>query len=272
MVAITGKEKLVNLLNADESMQAQRLDFYLHQRKKTKLGTVLCYLAGNARIKAMHAYFIEHDIEKAKQNFYLASKLTLASVDQEGGASFEIVTDIQTALLSDSPEAIDAIARVETPKLVDERNNPLYKRFHVYMLQLAIRGQDDAVRAMIEKVAKHGRNPLRKECAEGREFYSLLLNGDKAGLEDLIQNKHAHMKSQDPIDEEFMSFPGTFETKLCWYRGIPIEIDHPLVPMELMPIRPLAHYDDVYDFLKPGWVPPPQGLMDKLGRWLGRSA
>ncbi|MHA6911339.1 Imm49 family immunity protein [Ralstonia pseudosolanacearum] len=218
----------------------------------------------------MHAYFVEHNLEKAKQNFYLASKLTLASVGQDGGASFGVDRDIQIALLSDSAETIDAIARAETPKLVSERNNPLYNRFHVYMLQLAIRGEDDIVRAMIDKLAKHGRKPLRTECAEGRDFYSLLLNGDKASLEDLIQNKHACMKSQNAIDEDFMSYPGTLETKLCWYRGIPVEIDHPLVPMDLMPIRPLADYDDVYDFLKPGWVPPQQGLMGKLSRWIGK--
>ncbi len=138
------------------------------------------------------------------------------------------------------------------------------------MLQLAIRGEDEALRTMVEKIAKHGRKPLREECAEEKDFYSLLLKRDKVALEKLIQEKHAPIKSHDPIDEDFMSYFGTLEAKLCWYRGIPVEIDHPLVPMELMPIRPLAAYDDVYDFLKPGWVPPPQGLMGKLSRWIGK--
>ncbi|WP_133649781.1 hypothetical protein [Paraburkholderia flava] len=75
------------------------------------------------------------------------------------------------------------------------------------------------------------------------------------------------MKSQDSIDDEFMSYTGTLEAKLSWYRGIQVEIDHPLVPMELMPVQFLDHYDDVYDFLKPGWVPPPQGLVGRVSRW-----
>ncbi|WP_183031975.1 hypothetical protein [Cupriavidus sp. UME77] len=70
------------------------------------------------------------------------------------------------------------------------------------------------------------------------------------------------------MQEHFMSFLGALEAKLCWFKGIPVKIDSPLVPMELMAIRPIAHYDDVYDFIKPGWVPPSQGLIGKMSRWL----
>ncbi|WP_275994672.1 Imm49 family immunity protein [Burkholderia glumae] len=149
---------------------------------------------------------------------------------------------------------------------------PINQRFlsnfsHVYMLQLAIRGDDDQISMMIRKFSENGKNSLRAKCAEDRDFYSLLLKRDKAGLESLIQSKHAPLNSADPIDEEFLSYLGVLEAKLCWRRGIPVEIDHPLVPMELMPVKPLDHYDDVYDFLKPGWVPPRQGLIGRVSRW-----
>ncbi|MEQ6352004.1 contact-dependent inhibition immunity protein BcpI [Ralstonia pseudosolanacearum] len=270
MANITREQKLLNILRAEELSEPNEIDWFLHHRNRVRLGTILCSLSGYARTRAVYAYFIEKSIEKCKQNFYLASKLKLASVGQDGGAEFEVGVDILAALLSDSREVIEAIASVETPALVKERSNPLNNRFHVYMLQLAIRGEDEALRSMVEKIAKHGRKPLREECAEEKDFYSLLLKRDKVALEKLIQEKHAPIKSHDPIDEDFMSYFGTLEAKLCWYRGIPVEIDHPLVPMELMPIRPLAAYDDVYDFLKPGWVPPPQGLMGKLSRWIGK--
>ncbi|MEJ8799119.1 contact-dependent inhibition immunity protein BcpI [Trinickia caryophylli] len=254
-------------MTLDEADHPGLIEAVYYRRDKVRLGSVLCSLATHARVKAMHAYFVEHDIERCKQNFYLAARLTLESVSQDGGASFETGGDILRALLSDSAEVIDAMARVETPELISQRDNPLNNRFHVYMLQLAIRGDDEAVRAMIEKIAKHGKNPRRTECAEGRDFFSLLLDRDEPALEKLIQGKHASMRSEDAIDEDFMSYRGTVETKLCWYRGIPVQIDHPLVPMALMPVQPLDHYDDVYDFLKPGWTPPPQGLAGKLSRW-----
>lgn len=265
MNTLSREKRITNLLNAEERAHPALIERFLHRRKTVRLGCVLYDLAGYARTRALYAYFIERDLEKCKQDFYLASKLANASVGQDGGASFEVGSDIQIALLSDCEEIVNAIAFVETPDLVIGRNNPLYSRFYVYMLQMAIRAEDETVRAMIEKTAKHGRKPLRAECAEGRDFFSLLLNRDKAGLEELIE-KHASIKGSGDVAEEFMSYQATLETKLCWYRGIPVEIDHPLVPMELMPIRPLARYDNVYDFLEPGWEPPPQGLRGKLSQ------
>ena len=108
----------------------------------------------------------------------------------------------------------------------------------------------------------------REDSAAGRDFYTLLLNRDKAALEDLIQNKDSKVISSDVLFEDFMSSMGVWETKLCWRRGLEVQIDSPLVPMELMPVRPLEHYDDVYDFLKPGWVPPRQGLLADAVRWI----
>ena len=32
-------------------------------------------------------------------------------------------------------------------------------------------------------------------------------------------------------------------TKLAWMNGLEIEIDNPLVPMELMPVKPLDYYN-----------------------------
>jgi hypothetical protein len=271
MIELSSEQKLLNVLGAAERACPGQIERLLHRRKTTRLGTVLYDLASYARTRALHACFIERDLEKCKQDFYLASKLILTSVGQDGGASFEVGSDIQIALLSDSAEIIRAIARVETPELVTQRNNPLYSRFHVYMLQMAILGEDETVRAMIEKIAKHGRKPLRAECAEGRDFFSLLLKSDKAGLEALIK-KHASIKGSGDVAEEFMAYRATLEAKLCWYRGIAVEVDHPLVPMELMPVRQLAHYDNVYEFLESGWVPPPQGFLGKLSRMFSKRS
>ncbi|SFA68310.1 hypothetical protein SAMN05216263_1501, partial [Metapseudomonas otitidis] len=56
--------------------------------------------------------------------------------------------------------------------------------------------------------------------------------------------------------------------KLCWYRGIEVQIQNPLVPMALMPIESLDTYDVEYDFLRPGWEPPPPpGLLNKIKRF-----
>lgn len=170
------------------------------------------------------------------------------------------------AILSDNESVIEAAARMETSTLLNGRNDPKSAAAFQYRFQLAILGKDQELGARIEEVKKMEPKLI------GRPFqmvsiFSLLLARDAAGLRALIEKRHANVKCVWPDLENFISYLGTLETKICWRRGIQIEIDHPLVPMELMPVKPLDHYDDVYDFLKPGWVPPPQGLIGRVSRW-----
>ena len=264
----TREQKLCDLLAAEEDYVPFAIEAFLYRRKQVRLGSVLRSLMGTARVRAIHAYYVKNDISAFKQNAYLATRLSLASVGQDGGSTFEVADDLFYALLSDSSGAINAMAAVEVPQLLQSRMNPLHSRFYVYMLQMAIRGENEIVQQMIRKVATNGRKPERIEAAAGRDFFSLLLKRDQAGLEERIKTKHAKPKNQDVETENFLSFFGTLEAKLCWLKGIPVQIDSPWVPMELMPVQPLDHYDDVYDFLKPEWVPPRQGLFGKISRWL----
>lgn len=268
MDVVTREERLSNLLAFQEVDLPRQVEWFLYRRKQVRLGSILTGMAGCERTRAIYAYFVKRDVTALRQNCYLATKLILASVDEDGGASFSVGGDFLYALLSDNRDVINALARVETPELLKERHNPLSSRSHVYMLQLAIRGEDEILEEMIAKFAKNGRKAKRSEAAEGKDFFSLLLQRDRVGLQELIQTKHAQIKSANPYEEDFMSFLGTLEAKLCWFKGIPVEINSPLVPMELMALKPLERYDDVYDFLKPGWVPPRQGLLGKVSRWM----
>ena len=52
------------------------------------------------------------------------------------------------------------------------------------------------------------------------------------------------------IAQEYISIPALGYAKLAWLKGMEIEIDHPLIPKELLPYRPLENYVDSYGFLK----------------------
>jgi len=268
MTNLTREQKLCNILEAEENYhRIGSIENVLYRRNKVRLGSVLRGLAGLSETRGVHAYFILHDPQAMRRNFHVASKLTLTSADQDGGESFQLAFAFLYGLLSDNEVVIHALAHAESPELRAERDNPMAVRFHVHMLQLAIKGEHEALRAKIDILAKRGKKSERDAFATGQDFYSLLLNRDKGGLERLIQDKHARIKSFDPGIENFMSYLGTLEAKLCWFKGIPVQIESPWVPMELMPVQPLTHYDDEYEFLKPGWVPPPQGLLGKVSRW-----
>ncbi|ARL61555.1 hypothetical protein BOC52_36075 [Burkholderia pseudomallei] len=171
------------------------------------------------------------------------------------------------ALLSDNEDVINGLAGIETPKMVGERGNLKSPEALDYKYQLAILGKDRELEGLIEETAKKGSKADRQAIVAGEYFFSLLLSRDSGKLKDLIEKRHANIRCAWPEFENFISYLGAIETKLCWRRGIPVEVDHPLVPMDLMPVKPLDHYDDVYDFLKPGWIPPRQGLIDRVSRW-----
>ncbi|MBP1201988.1 hypothetical protein JOD97_000002 [Duganella sp. 1411] len=260
------EQKLVALIKFDEQFLPRWTDSFNNRRDKVHLGSILLSMSNYWRAKAMYAWFVQGDTNAFRQHCYLASKLTLASVGESGGATFELSGDIMFALLSDNSEVVKSMSEVETPQLKEERNNPESIRSLFYMLQLAIRGSDEKLEEMIDSIAKKGKRHAREEASAGKDFFSLLLKRDQSGLEDLIQ-KHARMKNHDVITDGFMAYLGTVEAKLCWYKKIPVKIESPMIPAELMPVVPLDNYDDVYEFLKPGWIPPQQGLIGKISRW-----
>lgn len=224
-------------------------------------------MASDHKKIGVYDYFVDGKLEGFKQHLHVSGKLELASIALKSYQRFETPRDICYALLSDSHEIIQAMAELETLELKSARNNPLYGYFHTHMWQLAILRDDFVLQEKINQLAKNGRKVHRILAAEGKDFFSLLIRGDKAALEDSIL-RGAHKQMGDPLMEDFIAEMSTYQSKLCWLRGIPVQIDSPLVPMELMPIAPLEHYDDVYDFLQPGWVPPPQGMIGKISRWI----
>ena len=257
-----------SLLSALEHMPVV-IDKLRYRRKPISVGGCYRTLSGDHKALGVHGYFIDGNVQSLKQHFYIACKLSAASVGLEGGEGFVTYSPYLYGLLSDSPEIIDWLAHVETPELIRARNNPLWHGFHLHMLQLALRDEHEALQAKIEKAARSAKKPLRDDFATGKDFYSLLLKRDKEGLERHIQH-WAKKQTGDPLVDDFLAEGSTLRAKLCWLKGIPVQIDSPLVPMELMPIQPLAHYDDVYDFLQPGWVPPSQGIVGRVSRWLKR--
>ena len=212
----------------------------------------------------MHGYYVCDDPRALRTWFSVASKLILMSINEPGGEELQVGDFALYALLSDNEEVIQSAACATNKAMREAAMNPLDPRYMVHLIQLAMLGDDERLQSKLDKLANHGRNPDRKEAAAGEHFYSLLLRRDKEGLERLIQDKHAKVNSADVLFEDCMSYLGTLETKLCWRRGIEVQIDSPLVPMDLMPVRPLEHYDDVYDFLRPGWTAPQQGLFSRV--------
>ncbi|MBB3121282.1 hypothetical protein [Pseudoduganella violacea] len=265
MTEMTRQEGLRNIILMHEEIYENDVVMLLRGKCQGK-GVTLLSLATHIKAKAIYSYFVENDLKKSKQYFHLSAKLALASFGENEGASFGSGRWFLTALFSDNKNLIDEYAFLRNYDFIQEHENPASSLFYVHLIQLAILGNDEGVEKKIAIFEKQKNNRMKNVSDLG--FYSLLINRDKFSLEKLISGKHANIKSADPVDEDFLSYIGALETKLCWMRGLNVEIDHNLVPMGLMPIRPLGQYDDVYDFLKPEWLPPKQGMLADAVRWI----
>lgn len=86
------------------------------------------------------------------------------------------------------------------------------------------------------------------------EFYKAILEKDKKKAEKaiyrLLEPKNHKKRNDDHIINQLISMPALGYAKLAWLSGIEVDIDSPLVPKELLPLQPNEKYDDSYDFLK----------------------
>lgn len=85
-------------------------------------------------------------------------------------------------------------------------------------------------------------------------YYQALLETDRAKCEELLAeliSPTIHKKRNDnPILNQYISQPALGYAKLAWRQGIKVDIDSPLVPKELLPIKANDDYPIPYDFLK----------------------
>lgn len=260
----TREEKIRRAVSAWERVTDERIRCYLKDYHNINRGSVLLNISPLSQDRGLKCFFVDGDVAAAKRNFFVASKLAMASqiADNSSLNVFATNAPFLYGLLSDSPEIYGWLAHAE---LMEEAyvKGPQFV-FHQY--QLVLRHDDDALCQTIATVAKKGGGRNRYLAQAGHDFFSLLLKQDKEGLQVLIENQ-VKMKSEHELEGKFLARIAVIHAKLCWYRGIEVQIQNPLVPMPLMPIKPLDAYDVEYEFLRPGWTPPPPpGMFSKVKR------
>jgi hypothetical protein len=219
---------------------------------------------------ALYSWYVDHDLASAKQWFYLAARLIAESTTKPKGATLWTCHDFMFPLLSDSPEMIALFATLSPPgvdnkpSFADKRENPREGEFQSYLVQTAIKGDDQK---LDELVALFKAKSLKKNAKFNNayiQFYTGLIGGDVPEMEAALDYL-GKLQSQNPTTEDFLAFHAVIMCKLAWLRGYEVQVDSPLVPMAFMPVAPLPHYDDVYEFLKPGWQAPPPPEPEKKG-------
>ncbi len=84
-------------------------------------------------------------------------------------------------------------------------------------------------------------------------IWEAIMNKDKEAIKtnllQLINKAHGFFHEELYGEGDFISSPAIGYLKAAWLLGIEVEVEHPLIPMEMMPVKPLEKYENRYWFL-----------------------
>lgn len=218
--------------------------------------------------KGFSSLLVENNFEKLKQWFYVSSLLRAESCKYSGGWNMWTPHAFIFPLLTDNEDLIKIYSSLTTvndndhhKSLVEAINYPREGRFNVLRFQAVLRQDWNKVNQMKEIFHEKIKKAKNFEIWE-MDFYTALQNKDANSAQQIIYeylhpkiHKYLNQHLVEEFSGDIWSHHPVMFTKLAWINGLEIEIDNPLVPMELMPVKPLGHYDYHYDFLDPNWKP-----------------
>lgn len=166
------------------------------------------------------------------------------------------------ALLCDNKETIKRYSKLRYPSFgkmssMDERVLKGEAPIWCNTIQLLLANDIDTLKRNLHILKTSTLKKLTKNeelLKTDFEFYKALYANDKsrceAVLEQLVSPKIHKKRNDDPLLGKYVSQPALGYAKLAWMRGLEVEVKSPLVPKELLPVKPNESYKIPYDFLK----------------------
>lgn len=210
---------------------------------------------------ALYSLFIDGNINAAKNWFYISelSSLRRYAEFEEGASSF-LMGQLPTGfryLLSDAKHLHPVFSKLRHPdeNYLETKSSWLYYSL-VRLYQESLIESWDMVDNIISRI-KNRRNLKMDFWLEERlGFYEAMSSQVTLKVEsslDKILSKESTKKTNYHAKNlamgSFMCNPGMWLSKLAWNCGHEIEIDHPMIMPELLPIKPLINYEKNYNFL-----------------------
>jgi|GEM_PF-5811527 len=199
---------------------------------------------------AYYTFIIKDDLCIYKQNLFTSCLCDLISIVRFQGPHYKktlmnSISSLWNVFLSDDRELIDRYCNYDL--FYGENSDRIstdyfYNLVRIYQL-LYLRDWDKAQERLIslrEYVEKKARSlKCEIDCLEA------ILNGDiknlKKGLDALIKHQLKHLKSESYT--HFIVPRALGMNKLALYAGLEYYHDSPLMPKELLEIKPLAEYE-----------------------------
>lgn len=211
-------------------------------------------LAAPAERFALECFFIKDDLDEAKNWFYVSALASTVGIERYGRDLMRFSTPLNFAMLSDCKALQERLARLTYPareaRLV-KRDFDLSVRLQQRLLLDDYHGAQADYEALLPSLVKkaYGRFGPDMLVFEG------LINRDmerlETGMAQLLEKSMVRYRNKDSIPGigEWLSHPAMWYAKLAWIKGMEIQIDHPMVPMALLPVSPLPEYKSPWSCL-----------------------
>lgn len=203
---------------------------------------------GRSIIKMLIDFFVNKDLAKAKNScFNVARVAEYMSVVYDWRIIESGINRLSYALLSDNKELIQRYSVLRNIK-----NHELSLGFQISnAIQNILLDNNQGLEENINKIDRFVKLPRFKWWMPinvvFKGFLSNTYNEIEVGLHDLIKTNKK--RNTDLLISNFISIDTCGLCKLAWIKGYEIDLKSEMVPQELMPIKPLDHYEE-YEFLK----------------------
>lgn len=223
------------------------------------------YLCKVYAVKALAELVFNQDIQQSKQYYYQASlaKIRMASEYHKGTRAF-FSGQLHGAfdhIFSDAVHLYPVFCAIHYADEAEIVNSDAYAWFGYRMVQLfqaSMMKDWSKVTMLIEKFDQEYRAKVPKETGKRERmigFYQALCEQDTEAVEQALlkvldpDSVKVDSKYWDVLSGDYLCTPGMWFAKLAWICGHEIEIKHPMIISELLPVEPLARYENEYDFL-----------------------
>jgi len=217
-------------------------------------------LSAHAYAQAIEEWFSNSSLEKMKSWFFIADSLRRHRYSlKTDKMNFMLKTfDFLAGLVSDNESLISWFCNNDD--IVDAKRVQATTTadFVAYQIRLAVKGDFAQLRDRCARMIAHPPSGPKKRFMLDNEFFIALAEGDISKMETVLREltTPASIKrrfdSENGYSEGLISTFGVIYAKIAWRHGYQVAIDTPYIPAEWLPVKPLAHYDAHYDFLKRG--------------------
>jgi hypothetical protein len=194
---------------------------------------------------------INGNTQVAKEHFYTCGRIDEYLINKFDSRRLDAgILNITYALLSDNLSLLNRYATLSHTKyqwMVEHGNSTL-----IYVIQQSLVNNWEKVKLGLDIMKEKNMKLFKIIQPDIAFFEGILIKDENKMTEAILQllNDHKKRNRLMTLSQDHISVPALTYLKLAWLKGIKLEIDHPLIPKELLPYKPLDKYKDRYEFLK----------------------